>query len=157
MKSKEAHKLLSGLRKRVPVMADMQDDMEQFTIEYTYKDKTSKTLAEARAKKREAMKKKSTLRIPPDSDSHHMKVTRANYQVFILLNFMNPDAPPSPLQHGWCLREGKCTPILHTQPALPKYLSSLTVTVAGSIQESNTHSDTSNCDDESDSNESDNE
>ena len=114
MKSEEACKLLQGLGKRLPVTADMQDDMEQFTIRYIYKDKTSKRLAEARAKKWEAMKKKSTLRIPPDSDSHNMKVTRANYQVFILLNFMNPDAPPSPLQHGWCLREGKCAPIRYT-------------------------------------------
>ena len=79
-----------------------------------------------------------------------MKVPRANYQVFILLNFMNPDAPPSPLQHGWCLREGKCAPMRYTQP-VPEYLSSLTETAAGSTQESDTHSDTSDYDDEPDS------
>ncbi len=64
MKSKEARKLLQGLWKRLPVTADTQDDMEQFTLRYIYKDKTSKRLAEARAKKWDAMKKKSTLRIP---------------------------------------------------------------------------------------------
>ncbi len=51
MKSEEARKLLQGLGKRLPVTADMQDDMEQFTIRYIYKNKTSKRLAEARAKK----------------------------------------------------------------------------------------------------------
>jgi len=36
-------------------------------------------------------------------------------ELCILLNFMNPHAPPSPLQHGWCLREGKmCTYTLQT-------------------------------------------
>ena len=42
-----------------------------------------------------------------------------------------------------------------TQPALPEHLSSLTVTAAGSTRESDTHSDTSDYDDEPDSNESD--
>ena len=150
LKFDEARKWLQGLGKRLPVTADMQDDMEQFTIRYIYKDKTSKRLAEARAKKCEAMKKKSTLRIPPDSDSHNMKVTRANYQLFILLNFMNPDAPPSPLQHGWCLRDGNVH--LYATHALPKYLSNFTVTAAGSTQEYDTHSGTSDYDEEPDSN-----
>ena len=34
MKSEEARKLLQELGKRLPVTADMQDDMEQFTIRY---------------------------------------------------------------------------------------------------------------------------
>ena len=51
MKSEEARKLLQRLGKRLPVIADMQDDTEQFMIRYIYKDNTSKTLAEARAKK----------------------------------------------------------------------------------------------------------
>ena len=48
-----------------------------------------------------------------------------------------------------------CTYTLHT--ALPKYLSNFTVTAAGSTQEYDTHSDTSDYDEEPDSNESDNE
>ena len=44
MKSEEARKLLQGLGKRPSVTADMQDDMEQFTIRYIYQDKTSKRL-----------------------------------------------------------------------------------------------------------------
>ena len=106
MKSEEPQELLRGLEKRLPVTPQTVKDMEQFTIKYLYKDRTSKTLEEARAKKWEGMKRKSTLRIPPDRDSHNLKVTRTNYQAFIVLNFMNPDAPSSPLQHGWSLREG---------------------------------------------------
>ena len=81
--------------------------MEEFTTKYVYKDKTSKTLAEARAKKWDVMKRKSTLRIPPDTDSYHLKVTSGNYQTFIMLNFMDCDASPSPLQHGWNLQIGQ--------------------------------------------------
>ena len=44
MKSKEARKWLQGLEKRFPVTADMQDDMENFTIRYIYKDKTQQIL-----------------------------------------------------------------------------------------------------------------
>ena len=55
---------------------------------------------------------------------------------------MNPDASPSPLQHGWCIREGKCTPVRYTQPALPKCLSNFAVTAASGTQESDTDSDT---------------
>ena len=51
-------------------------DKEKFTIKYVYKDKTSKTFAEARAKKNDAMKRKFTLRIPPDTDSNHLKVNQ---------------------------------------------------------------------------------
>lgn len=148
MKSSEARELLKGLGKYLPVTLQTQKDLEQFTIKYVYKDRTSKTLAEARAKKWETMKRKSTLRIPPDTDSHNFKVTRANYQAFIMLNFMNPDAPSSPLQHGWILREGKCLPERYSKPALPQCLRNART---NSIEESNTDSDTSECNSDSDS------
>ena len=112
MKSQKALKLLSGLGKSLPVTCQTKKDMEKFAKKYVYKDKTSKTLTEACAKKWDAMKRKSTLRIPPDTDSH-LKVTRGNYQTFIMLNFMDCDASPSPLQHGWNLQMGKYLPIRH--------------------------------------------
>ena len=85
------------------------------------------------------MKRKSTLRIPPDADSHKMKVTRANYQAFIWLNYMNPDAPPSPLQHGWTLIDGKCLPMRYSKPALPRCLRD--VATNSNNEESDTDSD----------------
>jgi hypothetical protein len=130
--------------------------MELFTIRYIYKDKTSKTLGAARASKWEAMKRKSTLRIPPDSDSRNLKVTRANYQVFILLNYMNPDAPPSPLQHGWNITEGICSPIRYTRPALPTCLSNIigkghsTISISDNV-ESDSDAESEESDFESDS------
>lgn len=148
MKSEEARELLRGLGKCLPVTSQTLKQLEQYTIKYIYKDKSSKTLAEARAKKWEGMKRKSTLRIPPDTDSHNLKVTRANYQAFIMLNFMNPDAPSSPLQHGWSLREGKCLPIRYSQPALPQRLRDART---NRTVDSDTDSDTSDCNSDSDS------
>ena len=64
MKSQETLKLLPGLWKSLPVTSQTKKDKEKFTIKYVYKDNTSETLAEARAKKCDEMKRKSTLRIP---------------------------------------------------------------------------------------------
>ncbi len=149
MKLDDARQLLQGLGKSIPVTEETQKDMAQFTIKYIYKDKTNKTLAEARAKKWEAMKRKSTLRIPPDADSHCLKVTRGNYQAYIWLNYMTPDAPPSPLQHGWTLREGKCLPTRYSKPALPRCLSDVATDM--NTVEPDTDSDTDSNNSESDS------
>ena len=64
MKSQKALRLLSLLGKSLPVTSQTKKDMEKFTTKYVYKDKTSKTLAEARSKKWGAMKKKYTVKIP---------------------------------------------------------------------------------------------
>ena len=68
------------------------------------------------------MKTKSTLRLPPDRESHDLKVQRVNYQTFIFLNFAQAESPPSPLNNGWILEEGFCVPVRHHLPALPRYL-----------------------------------
>ena len=39
-----------------------------------------------------------------------------------MLNFMDCDASPSPLQHGWNLQMDNYLPITHTKPALPQRL-----------------------------------
>ena len=151
MKSEETRRLMQGLGKKLPISPDIISNMEQFTIQYIYNGKESTTLAEARARKWVAMKNKSTLRIPPDTDSHAMKVTRANYQTYILLNFMSPDLSPSPLQHGWCLKVGKCVPIRYTLPALPNTLRTrCSMTATDYTQESNTESDINSDDSDAD-------
>ena len=33
-----------------------------------------------------------------------------------------PEAPPSPVGHGWQLVGGRCRPVRHTQPAFPTQL-----------------------------------
>ena len=117
--------------------------MRTFTIRHVYNDKTSETLAEARASKWRVMKRKSTLRIPPDEDSHMMKVKRANYQVYVLKNFAEPDAPPSPLDHGWCIQDGKCVPLRYSKPARPTHLRQL---VLQCLHEDSDDDDTDNLD-----------
>ncbi len=99
------------------------DDMAMFTIRYIYDDKLSTSLGDARAKKWKQMKKrKSTLRLPPDRDSHDLKTTRANYQAYVFMNYDKAEAPPSPLDHGWTLDNGSCIPVRHSRPALPMHL-----------------------------------
>ena len=63
-------------------------------------------------------------RIPPDQESHDLKVTRVNYQVHTLRHYHEPDVPTSPLNHGcaigWRISGGVCAPIRCTQSALPQ-------------------------------------
>ena len=151
MKSEEARRLMQGLGKKLPISPDIIGNKEQITIQYICNDKESTTLAEARARKSVAMKNKSTLCIPPDTDSHAMKVTGANYQTYILLNFMSPDLSPSPLQHGWCLKVGKCVPIRYTLPALPNTVRTrCSMTATDCTQESDTESDINSDDSDAD-------
>jgi len=58
-----------------------------------------------------------------------------------MLNFMNNDAPPSPLQHGWTLIEGKCLPVRYTKPALPQRLTHVRTTDDTSDTDSDSDSD----------------
>ena len=89
-------------------------------------------MGEARAVKWKKWKKKSTSRLPPDNDSHILKVTRVNYQVYLFLNYDKPDAPPSPLNHGWTMKDGQCVPIRYTKPSLPPALRNLDTGTEGS-------------------------
>ena len=108
VKSEEACVLLTCLRKVIQVTEATLERMALFTIKYVYGDKDSTTFAEARALKWNKMKKKLTQRIPPDRESHNLKVKRANYQVYILHRYDKPEAPPTPLEHGWELVEHIC-------------------------------------------------
>jgi len=63
------------------------------------------------------------MRIPPDEDSHTQKVKRVNYQVYMLLNYSKPDAPPTPLHNEWRIEGGRCVPERFTKLALPQHLA----------------------------------
>ena len=73
------------------------------------------------------MKRKYTRRIPPDQESHDLKVTKVNYQVYTLRHYHEPDVPASPTNYGWVIgwriSGGWCTPIRYTQSALPQSLN----------------------------------
>ena len=125
VKSEEACELLTCLGKMIPVTEATLERMAPFTIKYVYRDKDSRTFAEAGALKWNKMKKKPTQRIPPDRESHNLKVKRANYQVYILHRYDKPEAPPTPLEHGWELVEGKCQPLRCISAPLPKNIDDM--------------------------------
>ena len=125
VKSEEACELLTSVGKIIPVTEATLERIALFTIKYVYGDKVSKTLSEAHAVKWNRMKKKSTQRIPPDHDSHDLKVKRVNYQVYILLSYDKPEPPPSPLDNGWNLVDGKCQPLRYVSAPLPKNLDEI--------------------------------
>ena len=125
VKSEEACELLTCLEKVIPVTEATLERMALFTIKYVSGDKDSTTFAEARALKWNKMKKKSTPRIPPDCESHNLKVKRANYQVYILHRYDKLEAPPTPLEHGWELVEGNCQPFRYISAPLPKNIDDM--------------------------------
>lgn len=96
-----------------------------FTIRVIYNDRNSKSLSEARATKWKQMKNKGTLRIPPDSDSFEQRLKRANYLSYIWFNYYRPDAPNSPLTHGFILKTGDIVLLLHTLSAMPENIKEL--------------------------------
>jgi len=78
-------------------------------------------MAEACADKWKAMKKKSFLRIPPNTDCLCQHFIRANYSTYLVLRPLLKKYP----SHGWELVDGYCCPVRHTHPALPTDLPTL--------------------------------
>jgi hypothetical protein len=115
-----ARTLLSSVGVKMPASKETIEKLKLLTLRFIYNDSKSNTLGEARAKRLMAMKKKSTACIPPDEESHNLRAEQVNYQAYVWLHFDQPDAPPSPLNHGWQLFEGNCVPIRHKSPALPQ-------------------------------------
>lgn len=121
-KSKEANKLLATCGAQLPAPQNVISDLEQFVIRYVYGNTKSKTPGEARAAKWRAQKKKSTMRLMPDSDSLYQHLLRANYLAYLLKHYQL-QSHPSPIGHGWHLENGLCLPVRSTQPPLPLSMS----------------------------------
>lgn len=120
--SKEAHSLLAKCGTQLPAPQNVISDLEQFVIRYVYGNTKSKTPGEARAAKWRAQKKKSTMRLMPDSDSLYQHLLRANYLAYLLKHFQL-QSHPSPIGHGWHLVNGLCLPVRSTEPPLPLSMS----------------------------------
>lgn len=118
VKSEEARKLLASCGAELPAPQNVISDLEQFVIRYVYGNTKSKTPAEARAAKWRAQKKKSTMRLMPDSDSLYQHLLRANYLAYLLKHYQL-QRHPSPIGHGWHLVNGLCLPVRSTEPPLP--------------------------------------
>ena len=67
------------------------------------------------------MKKKSFLRIPPDTDCLRQHFIQANFLTYLVLHPLLKKHP-SPIGQGWELVDGNCCPVKHTHPALPAHL-----------------------------------
>ena len=118
----EARHLLESCGRELPATRRVFEDLQQFVIKYIYSDDKIDTLAEARAKKWRMMKRKNTIRLPPDSDSlsHHLE--RANFLAYIQINY-HLQTHPSPIGNGCHRVDGFCLPVRYALPALPASIS----------------------------------
>jgi len=101
-----------------PSHTEVITDLEKFVVRFVYGDTKSKTVGDVRAAKWRAQKKKSTIRLLPDSDSLRQHLERANYLADLLKHYQL-QSHPSPIGHGWHLVNGLCLPDRSTQPLLP--------------------------------------
>ena len=88
----------------------------------SYGESAGVTCGQARASKWHKLKKKCTIRLPPDEDSLDRHVERTNYITYCQLHYNLQEHPP-PIGHGWELVNGKCRPVRHTLPPLPQQLT----------------------------------
>jgi hypothetical protein len=128
------------------VTQEVINDLEQFVIRYVYCNTTNKRLAEVRAAKWTALKKKKIIRLVPDPDSLRSHLERANYLAYLQKHYQL-QRHPSPIGHGWHLVNGLCLPVRYTQPALPSSIELPTTSEAHAED----RSDESSSSDESDS------
>jgi len=117
----EARELLGRVGKSLELQDDIKADMKAFVLSKVYDENADGTCGQARASKWHKMKKKSTARLPPDDDTLNQHVERTNFITYCQLHY-NLVEHPSPIGHGWEIINGKCKPVRHTSPALPKKL-----------------------------------
>ncbi|KAK7065650.1 hypothetical protein SK128_006975, partial [Halocaridina rubra] len=123
MKSPVAQPQLSRSRDSLDLDEEVVGHFFEFTRQVIYGDHRSKTMAEAHTKKWKSIKNKSFLHLPPDADSLCQHCLRPNYLAYLMWHpFLKHH--PSPIGHCWELVDGRCRPVRHTQPALPKHLPS---------------------------------
>ena len=125
--------------KNLELTDDVKADMKTFVVSVVYGESADDTCGQARASKWHKLKKKGTIRLPPDEDSLDLHIQRTNYISYCQKNFFLQEHP-SPIGHGWELVNGKCRPIRHTRPPLPRQLS-----LPGSLSDSSSDDESSEC------------
>lgn len=119
----EARELLGRVGESLELKDEVRADMKTFVLSIIYGERAGVTCGQARASKWHKLKKKCTIRLPPDEDSLDRHVERTNYITYCQLHY-NLQEHPSPIGHGWELVNGKCRPVRHTLPPLPQQLTS---------------------------------
>ena len=109
----EARELLVNVGKCLSLESNTKREMKTFVLTKIYGESIGLSCGQARASKWRKQKKKSTATLPPDQDSLSNHLQRTNYITYCQVHFRNKDHP-SPIFHGWELRNGRCRPIRHT-------------------------------------------
>ena len=148
-----ARELLGQVGESLELDDKVRSDMKSFVLSNIYSESVGITCAQARTSKWHMLKKKSTMRLPPDDDSLGLHLERTNYLSYCQLHY-DLREHPSPIGHGWEIINGKCRPVRHTLPALPE--SSRNQVGAEIVQngdESSSDDDASECGESTDSDE----
>ena len=114
----EAKDLLGRVGESLELDDVVRADMKAFVLAKVYGESTDFTCGQARASKWHKLKKKCTIRLPPDDNSLNLHVERTNYVTYCQLHY-NMVEHPSPIGHGWEIMNGKCRPVRHTLPPAP--------------------------------------
>ncbi|MES9880814.1 MAG: hypothetical protein ABW185_08030 [Sedimenticola sp.] len=117
-----ARELLRRVGETLELEDDVRADMKAFVLSNVYSEIADVTCGQARASKWHKLKKKSTIRLPPDDDTLDHHVERTNYITYCQLHY-NLIEHPSPIGHGWTIENGKCRPVRHRQLRLPQQLT----------------------------------
>ena len=105
----DASELLKRVGEDVELDDEVRADMKAFVICNVYAESGDVSCGQARASKWHKLKKKSTMRLPPDSNSLDFHVERTNYITYCQHHY-NLLEHPSPIGHGWEIMNGKCRP-----------------------------------------------
>ena len=116
----DAGELLKQVGEHVELHKEVEVDMTAFVICNIYAEHGDR--GQARASKWHKLKKKSTMRLPPDTNSSNFHLQRTNFIAYCQRHNALQEHP-SALGHGWEIMNGKCGPVRHTLPALPEQLT----------------------------------
>ena len=126
MKDLEARELLGRVGESLELKDKVKADMKAFILSKVYCEDNALTCGQARASKWQKLKKKSTVRLPPDDDTMNHHCARTNYITYCQLHFTLVEHPTQ-IGHGWEITNGKCQvrymlPPLPHQVMAPEYL-----------------------------------
>ena len=118
----EARELLGRIGESIELEDSIRADMKTFVLSCIYGESAGSTCGQARASNWQQMKKKSTIRLPPDDDPLNLHVERTNYTYYCQLHYSLFDHS-STIGHGWELVNGKCRPVRYSRSPLPQQLT----------------------------------
>jgi len=117
-----ARRLLRRVGESLELRDEVKSAMKTFVLYEIYSENTGVTCGQARASRWHKMKKKCTVRLPPDDDTLNHHLERTNYITYCQIHYDLLEHP-SPIGHGWEFMNGKCRPVRYTKPPLPHKLT----------------------------------